>query len=121
MSKTTIVLTKMSDLKTLLLEERAVLIHNDGERLLELVSEKEALMLELASFDENEINIDELVEAAKEIKELQETNIMLTEQSLSFTEQLISNIQKNVTKKNTYSKKGTFEKSGQTAFLDQSL
>ncbi|MFC6465703.1 flagellar export chaperone FlgN [Marinilactibacillus sp. GCM10026970] len=121
MSKTEQVLAKMIELKEVLSEERAVLIQNDGERLLELISTKEEIMLSLADFDESEIEIEQLTAITGEIKELQETNLMLTEQSMRFTEQLISSIQKNVTKKNTYSKTGTFEKSGQTAFLDQSL
>ncbi|MEC6747103.1 hypothetical protein VXN63_01000 [Marinilactibacillus sp. XAAS-LB27] len=121
MSKTEQVLAKMFKLKEVLVEERAVLIQNDGEKLLELISTKEEIMLSLADFNEDEIDVDQLAVVTGEIKELQETNLMLTEQSMSFTEQLISSIQKNVTKKNTYSKTGTFEKSGQTAFLDQSL
>lgn len=121
MSKTEQVLAKMIKLKEVLVEERAVLIQNDGEKLLEIISTKEEIMLNLSDFSEDEIDVDQLTEITGDIKELQETNLMLTEQSMSFTEQLISSIQKNVTKKNTYSKTGTFEKSGQTAFLDQSL
>ena len=121
MSKTEQVLAKMLELKNLLIEERTVLIQHNGERLVELVQSKEVIMTALSAFDEADIDIDQLIDTTKEIKELQETNLMLTEQSLSFTEQLVSNIQKNVTKKNTYSKKGTFERTGQTAFIDQSL
>lgn len=121
MTRTEQVLSLMNKLKECLVEERTVLINHDGERLLELVNEKEEIMNALAQFDEADIEIEQLNKVATEIKALQETNVLLTEQSISFTEQLVSNIQKNATKKNTYSKKGTFEKTGQTTFVDQSL
>lgn len=121
MKKTEKVLSLMNELKNYLAEERTVLINNDGNRLLELINAKEEIMIELAQFDESEIEVEQLKEITFEIKELQETNVLLTEQSISFTDQLVSNIQKNATKKSTYSKKGTFDKTGQNAFIDQSL
>lgn len=121
MSRTEEVLSLMNTLKDYLVEERTVLINHDGERLLELVNAKEETMNALAQYDESEIEIEQLNGITLEIKSLQETNVLLTEQSISFTDQLVSNIQKNATKKSTYSKKGTFDKTGQNAFIDQSL
>lgn len=121
MSETDQVLSVMNELKVLLEDERETLIQNNGEHLVEIVQEKEELLERLAEFDEKNVNVNELLSLSHDIKEIQETNLLLTQQSLAYTEMLLQNIQKNSQKKNAYSKKGTFEKSEEATFLDESL
>jgi uncharacterized protein YoxC len=121
MSKTEEVLAFMMELRVLLEEERYVLINNQGDRLVEIVKKKEQLLEKLASFNDDEVEVAKLNDLSREIKHLQETNLTLTEQSMDFTQMLLENIQKNAQKNNNYSKKGTYEKSNQATFIDESL
>lgn len=121
MNKTKQVLSLMDELKKTLEEERQVLVENNGERLVELIEEKEEILIQLAEFNEEDVKLEELRSLSQEIKELQEINLTLTEQSLSFSEMLLDNIQKNAQKTNAYSKKGKYEQSDSATFIDESL
>lgn len=121
MERTDEVLSLLNSLKEELEKEKKVLINNDGETLLEILQRKEELIEQLATFDDKDVELNKLSDLSREIKTLQKTNLLLTEQSLAYTETLLNNIQKNAQKKNAYSKKGTIEKNDQPTFIDESL
>ncbi|MDZ7835740.1 MAG: flagellar export chaperone FlgN [Alkalibacterium sp.] len=121
MTKTDHVLAHMEQLKSLLLKEKDVLIANQGAKLIEIIQEKEDIMLRLAAFDEKDVEMAKLDVLSREIKQLQETNLVLTEQSMQFTDTMLNYIKKAANENKTYSKKGTYEKSKKSTLLDQSL
>lgn len=121
MTKTDQVLEEMEKLKALLEKEKQVLITNDGTRLIELIQQKEDVMLKLAAFDQKNVEMNKLDVLSREIKQLQETNLTLTEQSMQFTETMLNYIKKAANTNKTYSKKGTYDRSKKSALLDQSL
>ena len=121
MTKTDQVLALMGQLKVLLLKEKQVLINNEGALLIEIIQEKEDMMLKLATFDQEDVEMDKLDVLSREIKQLQETNLTLTEQSMQFTETMLTYIKKAANQHKTYSKKGTYDDSKKSALLDQSL
>ncbi len=111
----------LQELKSILLEEKEALIKNEGQLIQEIVSKKEALaerLEEAEVADEEKAEVRELV---LEIKNLQETNAMLTKQAIQYTETFVSAFQKVAQKSSTYSKEGNLEKSNRSGLLDQSL
>lgn len=121
MNETEQILSLMTELKHVLEEEKNILIHNKGKQVAEIVQKKEKLMEQLSKYSEENVRVQDLLPLSQEIKELQETNLLLTQQSLAYSEMLFQNIQKNAQKQNAYSKKGTLEQSQAAAFLDESL
>lgn len=116
------VLAYLEDLKAVLLKEKTILIKNDGEKLPGIVQEKEDILVLLSAFSEDDFVEDEALRTlSRDIKSLQETNLMLTEQSMRYTETILTHIKKTANKNNTYSKKGTFAQPKKSALLDQSL
>ena len=114
---TTAVLT---ELKELLLLEKEALIQNETNEIIEIFKKKETIIpeLESATFEEHE---KETVHAySQEIRELQEVNNMLVEQSMEYNKTFLDAFQK-AQKKNTYSKEGSLKESGSTGILDQKL
>lgn len=111
----------LEHLKTLLIEEKDALIHNDHKKIIEIVSQKQKLAEIIENMEilpESKENISILVQ---EIKELQETNTILTEQALQYTQTFLSSVQKATQKNTTYSKEGSLKKDSQIDILDQSL
>lgn len=121
MSQTNQVIDQMNQLKALLLNEKEVLIANRGSELAEIIQKKEDIMLKLAAFDQEDVEMDKLDVLSREIKQLQETNLVLTEQAMQYTETMMTYIKKAANQNKTYSKKGTYDDAKQSALLDQSL
>lgn len=109
----------LKELLALLIEEKIALIRNDGplvaslvERKIEIVSSLEEMKKEAPGTDEETLRLGE------EIKELQETNLLLTKQALKFQENLIESIAANINKAaDTYSQKGEYRKQTQDVNL----
>lgn len=109
----------LKELLALLMEEKIALIRNDGplvaslvERKIEIVSSLEEMKKEAPGTDEETLRLGE------EIKELQETNLLLTKQALKFQENLIESIAANINKAaDTYSQKGEYRKQTQDVNL----
>ncbi|PRY77489.1 flagellar export chaperone FlgN [Alkalibacterium olivapovliticus] len=121
MSKTDQVIGLLNQLKDVLEKEKTVLIENDGAKLPKIIQDKEDIMISLSVFNEGDVEMDKLSVLSREVKALQETNLMLTEQSLRFTETMLEHIKKAAKQNNTYSKKGTFDDTKKSTLLDQSL
>ncbi|HEY4544106.1 MAG TPA: hypothetical protein VIG40_05630 [Tissierellaceae bacterium] len=119
--------TAFNDLINVLKEEKQALINNDLDLLVNIIKDKEEkvdILSNLISYndfsDENE-NIKTLVE---EVKNLQETNFLLTEQAMSYHSNLMDSILKvleDTSKSNTYSKDGSYENSNQSTLIDKRI
>lgn len=109
-------------LKILQLEKEA-LIQNEAAKIENLVSEKEALVEAFEDYDLEEINQEdqELISLIGEIREKQETNLLLTKQAMNYADKFISAFQKEASKDLTYSKEGKDHNSGKSSILNQSL
>ncbi len=135
-------------LAALLREEKEVLIREDGKRLMEIVAIKESLQDELEATEVfrkeqwgkhsigeiagrlDKKNGGKLIERGKgisvlinEIKELQETNMMLTRQSAAYSQKLMDILQRTVRKSGiTYGQNGAVESvQGVMASIDRSV
>lgn len=105
----------------LLQSEKEALIHNDSEKIEEVVSKKEEIVSAINEIELDEINQeDELIALIKEIKEKQERNLMLTKQAMNYTGSFISAFQNEANKNITYSKEGKDSKA-KSSLLNQSL
>lgn len=114
-------ITILEDLKTLLLEEKEALIQNKGQIIEEIVRKKGQIIEEVDAAEIADQDRDEMLVLIREIKELQETNAMLTEQALNYANTFVSAFQNEAQKQTTYSKEGQYEKKQSTGILDQSL
>lgn len=111
----------LEDLKKILLDEKKALIQYQGNCIQEIVSKKEEIIEELEQLDPLEEDNERVILLAKEVRELQETNYMLTQQAINYAETFITAFQETAQKQATYSKEGSFDKNESTGILDQSL
>lgn len=114
---------KLNLLVSLLKEEREALIKSDGDKVAEIVKKKENIIEDLSTFKGLDIREDKtIMELIKEIDSLQEMNLLLTKQALSFQNALLESISKGVKASlNTYSAKGNYESNNKTGLVDQSV
>lgn len=110
-------------LLTILQVEKEALIKNEGEKIEELVTAKEELVkqFETSELQSDEQITEELTSLITEVRELQETNLMLTKQAMNYTDTFISAFQKEANKNLTYSQNGKDKDSGSSTILNQSL
>lgn len=107
----------------LLEEEKVALLHNDGVKVAELVEFKNDYIEKLSKFKGLDIESNEkIMDLIKEINSIQEVNLLLTKQALSFQDVLLESISKNVQNmSNTYSSKGDYETNNSINLIDQSV
>lgn len=75
----------LDSMMVILKEEQEALVENDGERIIEIVEQKEKFIKKLE--DHKGLNIAEnkkILKIIEEINEMQEINLMLTNQALNF-------------------------------------
>lgn len=105
----------------LLKEEKEALIQNDGEKITELVDIKNNYIEKLGTFKGLDMeNNEEIIALSKEIDSLQEINLLMTKQALSYQNAILESIAKNVKATNTYSPKGNYD-SKDINIIDQSI
>lgn len=105
----------------LLREEKEALINNDGEKIAELVEAKNNYIEKLSEFKGLEMEKNqEIIVLSKEIDSLQEINLLMTKQALSYQNAILESIAKNVKRANTYSSKGNYD-SEDINIIDQSV
>ena len=123
MSKTIKMETLLQKLIHVLKEEKEVLIKNDAEKLMDLVEKKKDLLMAIQSYKIEDLTVtDELKTLAHEMDTLQETNLLLTRQGLSFQDMILKALAKNNTSKySTYSSKGSYEAQKEVKIVDQSV
>lgn len=95
----------------LLNEEKEALIHSEGNKIIEIVESKNKLIEKLSQFSGLDILENEkAIGLIQEINSLQEVNLLLTRQALSYQEVLLESISQSVqNNSNTYSAKGNYE------------
>lgn len=125
----------LNSLLKLVKEEKEALIHNDALKVAEIVEKKNEFIEKLSNNTEN-FNIipnsgpvipnavegTSLLKLIEEINSIQETNLLLTKQSLSYQNVLIESIAKSLQNlSNTYSSKGSYQKSNNIGLIDQEV
>ena len=116
----------ISDLKGLLktlYEEKEVLLQSDGHRIAEIVEIKNDFIEKLAKYKGIEFEKNhKVIEIIEEINSLQEVNLLLTKQALSYQDVLLESISKNIKNmSNTYSAKGNYDSKNDVSLIDQSV
>ena len=103
--------------------EKEVLIKNDALTLVSIVEHKNLLIGQIEAFrgmdfSENE----EIREMIRAMKNLQETNQILTRQALSYQNEILKALAKtNTSKHNTYSANGQLNAQKEVSIVDQSV
>lgn len=122
MSQMKSIFETLTEFITLLKKEKEALIQNDAEKVTAIVAEKQAFLELLETLKPEDFDAEALAEPLAEIKELQETNLMLTQTALQFQETVLKAITKTVKSSgNTYSKKGHYNGNEQATLINQSL
>lgn len=85
---------QLSQFKRLLVKEKQALIKNENQKVADLLPQKEKYLPSLQNYAGPLGEQTKLL--LKEIKELQETNLLLTKQALSFGENLMKSIRTNL-------------------------
>lgn len=107
----------------LLEEEKLALIRNDGEKINEILISKNEFIKNLENYrGKNLSDKEEVVALVNKIDELQETNLMLTNQAINYNNFLLDLV-KDMTKDKTggYSKDGKITESSNKNIVDQSV
>lgn len=114
---------ELKGLISILYEEKEALLNNNGHEVASLVEKKKEYIDRLAAFKGLDIESDEkAMTLISQINQLQETNLLLTKQALSYQEVLIESIAKNINSTHsTYSQKGGFNKPSSINLVDQSV
>lgn len=122
MSQQKNVFNLLTEFVDLLKNEKEALIHNEAEKVVEIVTQKQTFLDVLETLTPVSFDDASLKEPLAEIKQLQETNLLLTKTALQFQETVLKAITKTVKSSgNTYSKKGYYKGNEQATLINQSL
>ena len=107
----------------LLIKERVALINNDVGKISEIVEQKNEQIEELKKYKGVGIkNFEEVANLIEEINSMQELNLLLTNQALSYQNALLESISHSVNNIiNTYSSNGKYETKNNMSIIDQSV
>lgn len=116
------VVETLEQFKNVLVEEKTALIKNDSTKVTELIEKKQIFLEKIPALNPAGLKKEELTGLVEEIKQLQQTNLLLTKQALQYQETIMEAITKGVQKSSTtYSKKGNYTAAEQASLIDQSL
>jgi flagellar biosynthesis/type III secretory pathway chaperone len=103
--------------------EKQILVKNDAVSLALIVERKNELINKMQEFKGMGFSEDEkIIKLVSTIDSLQETNLLLTKQAMSFQDQLLKALAINNTSKyNTYSSKGCLYNQSEVGIVDQSV
>lgn len=105
---------------SLLKKEKKALIKNDGQQVSQIVKEKEAFVELLAAFEPTEDSDVRVL--VLNIRDLQEDNLLLTEQALSYHNAFLSAVTQGLKKTNaTYSRYGNLSGQEDVSLINQSF
>ncbi len=123
MSKSQGILPLLRELITVLKVEKEVLMKNESGKLMDLVEKKKDLMALINEYSLSGLLVtEELKNLISQMQGLQETNLLLTKQGLSFQENIMKALAKNNTSKySTYSSKGSYQAQKEVKLVDQSV
>jgi hypothetical protein len=113
----------LKDLIKVLNDEKRVLIKSDAAALDGLVEKKNDLIVKIQEFRGEDFSGDEEIrKMVSQIDALQETNMLLTKQALSYQKQILKALAKNNTSKyNTYSSNGHLYGQKEVSIVDKSV
>lgn len=122
MKKQPQVIETLKKFKQVLIEEKEALIKNDSAKVVTVIAEKEKFIEVLPTLNMTGLKKEDLSGIVTEIKNLQETNLLLTQQAVQYQEKMMEAITSSVkTSSSTYSKNGSFSDEKQATIIDQSL
>ena len=123
MSKPQGILPLLRELVSVLKVEKEVLIKNESGKLMDLVEKKKDLLALINEYSVLDLMVtEELKSLISQMQGLQETNLLLTKQGLSFQENIMKALAKNNTSKySTYSSKGSYQAQKEVKLVDQSV
>ena len=107
----------------LLNEEKEALIQNNGDKIIEILDSKNKLIEKLSQFSGLDIiGNEKSIGLIQEINSLQEVNLLLTKQALSYQDVLMESISQNVqNNSNTYSAKGNYEGTNEINLINKKV
>ncbi|MDR7869617.1 MAG: hypothetical protein RIN55_02070 [Tissierellaceae bacterium] len=107
----------------LLKKEKVALTNNDVDMVSEIMDRKSEQIKELEKYKGLDFqNFKEATDLIEEINSLQELNLLLTKQALSYQDAILESISKNLNNfSNTYSNKGTYETKNNISIIDHSV
>lgn len=110
----------LKQLLRLLKKENNALIANDGAQIEKIVFQKEQLIEQISGF---KFSLSEKErELVVEIKQLQDDNLLLTRQAISYSNNFLKLVGENAQKTNaTYSRKGNLSVQEDISFVNQSM
>lgn len=113
----------LKELLKVLGDEKQVLIKSDAAALALIVEKKNGLMGKIDEFKGMDFSRDEeIIGLTEQIGLLQETNMLLTKQALSYQEQILKALATNNTSRySTYSSKGRMYGQKEVSIVDQSV
>ncbi len=122
MAKQATALDTLMQFKTVLVEEQQALIKNDSAKVKAIVEKKQAFLEILPTLSTEGLEKADISQVAEDIKNLQQTNLTLTQQAINYQETVMEAITKGVNKGgSTYSKQGDYSAAQQVNIIDQSL
>lgn len=112
----------LENLLDILEEETQALVDSDGARISEILDEKMKIMENIDKFQGQNFSQDaEIVAIIGKIDDLQETNLMLTQQALSYNETFLKIVSEGMEEKaTTYSASGDMGKTT-SSLIDRSI
>lgn len=105
----------------LLKEEEKVLIKNDGDALFEIIEKKDKYIKDLEKYKGIDLEDESIMDLIGEIDSLQELNLLLTRQALSFQENFLDSLSKAAKNSNTYSNIGNYEKNDSVNIIEKDV
>lgn len=111
----------LEEIIKLLKIEKEVLVKNDGDALVEILNKKNQYIEDLEKFKGIDLENERIMELIEEINSLQELNLLLTRQALSFGENFLETLSKAVKNSNTYSSGGNFDKNKSTNIIEKEV
>ena len=114
---------QLKEIIKLLNEEKEALIQNDGGKIIEIVKLKNKHIEKLSQFSGLDIIEDEkAINLIKEINSIQEVNLLLTRQALSYQEVLLDSISQSVQNNSkTYSAKGNYDSTNDLNLINKKV
>ncbi|OLS01538.1 hypothetical protein [Tissierella creatinophila] len=94
----------------LLNEEKKILVENKGDALTAIIEKKALYINDLEKFRGIDLEDEKIMGLIEEIDSLQELNLLLTRQALSFQDNLLESLSKIAKNSNTYSNIGSYDK-----------
>lgn len=105
----------------LLKEEKEVLVKNEGDALIDVLNRKSIQIEALENFKDVDLEDEKIMSLIEEINSLQELNLLLTRQALSFQESFLDSLSKAAKSKNTYGDTGNYDKKTDMNIIDRDV